>query len=231
MLRLAFALLLHSGQLMKTAQELLMVEGLYRTSVNCSVWPELSIICNGSWLWYAYLDLLFFFSVCKFVTVSWSIVSVSRASLTFRLMPQSNAVLDCSPIAAAGHVIPQSYQPISVSRFMDDLSADEDVMGSLPDKTYVCYGFNCCTLKFQLFCISYISKCHYSFSKLFRFLLFHVFGCTKFYFVFCLAFPSGEGSSSCLFLRQTLSFYPCSHLFVLISNCRKLEIMPIQNHH
>ncbi|KAH7669251.1 Isopenicillin N synthase-like protein [Dioscorea alata] len=64
------------------------------------------------------------------------IINGGRASLTFRLMPQSNAVLDCSPIAAAGHVIPQSYQPISVSRFMDDLSADEDVMGSLPDKTY-----------------------------------------------------------------------------------------------
>lgn len=64
------------------------------------------------------------------------IINGGRASLTFRLMPQGNAVLDCSPIAAAGHVIPQSYQPISVSRFMDDLSADEDVMGSLPDKTY-----------------------------------------------------------------------------------------------
>ncbi|KAJ0966829.1 hypothetical protein J5N97_023746 [Dioscorea zingiberensis] len=64
------------------------------------------------------------------------IINGGRASLTFRLMPQSNAVLDCSPIAAAGHVIPQSYQPISVSRFMDDLSAEEDVMGSPPDKTY-----------------------------------------------------------------------------------------------
>lgn len=42
-------------------------------------------------------------------------------------MPQSNAILDCSPIAAAGHVIPQSYVPISVSQFMDDLSAVEEV--------------------------------------------------------------------------------------------------------
>ncbi|XP_010935485.1 uncharacterized protein [Elaeis guineensis] len=60
-----------------------------------------------------------------------------RASLTFRLMPQSNAILDCSPIAAAGHVIPQSYQPISVSQFMDDLSAEEDVVCTIPDNTYV----------------------------------------------------------------------------------------------
>jgi len=42
-------------------------------------------------------------------------------------MPQGNAILDCSPIAAAGHVIPQSYVPISVSQFMDDLSAEEDM--------------------------------------------------------------------------------------------------------
>ena len=40
-------------------------------------------------------------------------------------MPQGNAILDCSPIAAAGHVIPQSYVRISVSQFMDDLAAEE----------------------------------------------------------------------------------------------------------
>ncbi|KAL1565402.1 hypothetical protein AAHA92_07625 [Salvia divinorum] len=51
-----------------------------------------------------------------------------RTSLAFRLMPQSNAILDCTPIAAAGHVIPQSYAPISVSQFLDDLSAEEDVL-------------------------------------------------------------------------------------------------------
>ncbi|WCJ28558.1 RING/U-box superfamily protein [Euphorbia peplus] len=56
-----------------------------------------------------------------------------RISLAFRLIPQGNAVLDCSPIAAAGHVTPQSYVPISVSQFMDDLSAEEDVMCSQPD--------------------------------------------------------------------------------------------------
>ncbi|BBG94671.1 Protein of unknown function D [Prunus dulcis] len=60
-----------------------------------------------------------------------------RTSLAFRLMPQGNAILDCSPIAAAGHVIPQSYVPISVSQFMDDLSAEEDVLGSRSDSTYV----------------------------------------------------------------------------------------------
>ncbi|CDP10899.1 unnamed protein product [Coffea canephora] len=45
--------------------------------------------------------------------------SGERTSLVFRLMPQGNAILDCSPIAAAGHVIPQSYVPISVTQFMD----------------------------------------------------------------------------------------------------------------
>lgn len=40
-------------------------------------------------------------------------------------MPQGNAILDCSPIAAAGHAVPQSYVPISVSQFMDDLAAEE----------------------------------------------------------------------------------------------------------
>ncbi|KAG0461910.1 hypothetical protein HPP92_020386 [Vanilla planifolia] len=56
-----------------------------------------------------------------------------RASLTFRLMPQANAVLDCSRIASAGHAIPQGYQPISVSQFMDDLFAEEDLMCNPPE--------------------------------------------------------------------------------------------------
>ncbi|XP_061342122.1 uncharacterized protein LOC133288390 isoform X2 [Gastrolobium bilobum] len=51
--------------------------------------------------------------------------SGGRTSLAYRLMPQGNAILDCSPIAAAGHAIPQSYVPISVSQFMDDLTAEE----------------------------------------------------------------------------------------------------------
>lgn len=62
---------------------------------------------------------------------------VGRTSLAFRLMPQSNAILDCSPITAAGHVIPHSYVPISVSQFMDDLSAEEDALCNHTDNTYV----------------------------------------------------------------------------------------------
>ncbi|OVA06794.1 hypothetical protein BVC80_8727g12 [Macleaya cordata] len=65
-----------------------------------------------------------------------SSTSSGRTSLAFRLMPQSNAILDCSPIAAAGHVIPQSYVPISVSQFMDDLSAEEDVACNRSDNNY-----------------------------------------------------------------------------------------------
>lgn len=59
-----------------------------------------------------------------------------RTSLAFRLMPQSNAILDCASIAAAGHVIPQSYVPISVSQFMDDLSAEEDALCNHTESTY-----------------------------------------------------------------------------------------------
>ncbi|KAK8960249.1 U-box domain-containing protein 62 [Platanthera guangdongensis] len=59
-----------------------------------------------------------------------------RSSLTFRLIPQANAILDCSRVAAAGHKIPQSFQPISVSQFMDDLSAEEDIMCNPPDSSY-----------------------------------------------------------------------------------------------
>ncbi|XP_010277317.1 PREDICTED: uncharacterized protein LOC104611796 isoform X2 [Nelumbo nucifera] len=65
-----------------------------------------------------------------------STVNSGRTSLAFRLMPQGNAILDCSPIAAAGHVIPQSYVPISVSQFMDDLSAEDDIVCNRPDNAY-----------------------------------------------------------------------------------------------
>ncbi|GMJ04484.1 hypothetical protein like AT3G19895 [Hibiscus trionum] len=58
-----------------------------------------------------------------------------RTSLAFRLMPQGNAILDCSPVAAAGHAIPQNYVPISVSQFMDELSAEEDVVCNRSDNT------------------------------------------------------------------------------------------------
>lgn len=63
--------------------------------------------------------------------------SGGRSSLAFRLMPQANAILDCSPISAAGHVIPHSYVPISVSQFMDDISAEEDVLCNRTDNVYV----------------------------------------------------------------------------------------------
>ncbi|KAH0712397.1 hypothetical protein KY289_008356 [Solanum tuberosum] len=59
-----------------------------------------------------------------------------RTLLAFRLIPQSNAILDYSPITAAGHVIPQSYVPISVSQFMDDLSTEEDMLCSNIDNAY-----------------------------------------------------------------------------------------------
>ncbi|KAL8139926.1 hypothetical protein V2J09_005947 [Rumex salicifolius] len=69
--------------------------------------------------------------------ISSAAVSNGRTSLAFRLMPQSNAILDCSPIAAAGHITPQSYVPVSVSQFMDDLSAEEDVLCNHPENAYV----------------------------------------------------------------------------------------------
>lgn len=52
-------------------------------------------------------------------------------------MPQANAILDCSSISAAGHVIPHSYVPISVSQFMDDISAEEDVLCNRSADVYV----------------------------------------------------------------------------------------------
>ncbi|CAN8268991.1 unnamed protein product [Cochlearia groenlandica] len=60
-----------------------------------------------------------------------------RASLAFRLMPKSNAILDCSPIEAAGHIIPQSYVPVSVSQFMDNLLAENETPLIPPVKTNV----------------------------------------------------------------------------------------------
>eukprot|EP00268_Persea_americana_P042739 TRINITY_DN427_c1_g1_i13.p1 TRINITY_DN427_c1_g1~~TRINITY_DN427_c1_g1_i13.p1 ORF type:complete len:596 (-),score=128.24 TRINITY_DN427_c1_g1_i13:1755-3542(-) len=63
-------------------------------------------------------------------------ITAGRTSLAFKLMPQGNAILNCSPISAAGHVIPQSFVPISVSQFMDDLSAEEDVACNHSDNIY-----------------------------------------------------------------------------------------------
>eukprot|EP00252_Welwitschia_mirabilis_P025405 TRINITY_DN7908_c0_g1_i3.p1 TRINITY_DN7908_c0_g1~~TRINITY_DN7908_c0_g1_i3.p1 ORF type:complete len:673 (+),score=112.47 TRINITY_DN7908_c0_g1_i3:250-2268(+) len=56
-----------------------------------------------------------------------------RVSLAFKLMPQNNAILDCTAISEAGHVIPQSYGRISVSQFMDELTAEEAVMNNGTD--------------------------------------------------------------------------------------------------
>jgi hypothetical protein len=60
-----------------------------------------------------------------------------RASLTFKLMPHANAVLDCSPVLAAGHYIRQIYQPIPASQFMDDLCAEEHAVSSHLEKPFV----------------------------------------------------------------------------------------------
>ena len=72
-------------------------------------------------------------------------------------MPQGNAVLDCSPIAAAGHVIPQSYVPISVSQFMDELSAEEDILCT-PDNNYVSCISQSCMVHFLVWiCVIYMN--------------------------------------------------------------------------
>ncbi|XP_051122497.1 uncharacterized protein LOC127245563 [Andrographis paniculata] len=63
--------------------------------------------------------------------------SVGRTSLAFRLMPQGSAILDCAPIAAAGHVISQNFVPISVRQFMGELSAEEDGLCNHTDNAYV----------------------------------------------------------------------------------------------
>ncbi|KAK4708652.1 hypothetical protein R3W88_029577 [Solanum pinnatisectum] len=55
----------------------------------------------------------------------------AKTTLAFRLIPQSNAILDYSPITAAGHVIPQSYVQIS------NLSAEEDMLCSNTYNAYV----------------------------------------------------------------------------------------------
>ncbi|XP_078161460.1 RING/U-box superfamily protein [Carex rostrata] len=61
--------------------------------------------------------------------------TISRASLMFKLMPKSNAVLDCSRIISVGHCIPQSYQPISASQLTDELLAEDDMVTNQPEKT------------------------------------------------------------------------------------------------
>lgn len=55
----------------------------------------------------------------------------------FKLMPKSNAVLDCSRIISVGHCIPQSYQPISASQLTDELSAEDDMVSNQPENAPV----------------------------------------------------------------------------------------------
>ncbi|EPS59106.1 hypothetical protein M569_15703, partial [Genlisea aurea] len=60
-----------------------------------------------------------------------------RTSLVFRLVPQGNAVMDCNSIAAAGHIIPQSYVPIPVNQFMDPISPVSDELFNQADNPCV----------------------------------------------------------------------------------------------
>ncbi|KAJ1692471.1 hypothetical protein LUZ63_009169 [Rhynchospora breviuscula] len=60
--------------------------------------------------------------------------TILRASLMFKLMPKANAVLDCSRIISVGHCIPQSYQPMSASQIMDELSEEDDMIPNQPQK-------------------------------------------------------------------------------------------------
>eukprot|EP01018_Ginkgo_biloba_P038842 Gb_25729 [translate_table: standard] len=53
-----------------------------------------------------------------------------RTSMAFKLMPRGNAVLDCTPISDAGHVIPQGYGPISARQFLNGLTAEGAGMGN-----------------------------------------------------------------------------------------------------
>lgn len=89
-------------------------------------------------IFYGFVMLKSVFFMSMSLIIRWCLM-FCRTSLAFRLMPQSNAVLDCSPIAAVGHVIPQSYVPVSVSQFMDDLSAEEDALCPNPENVCVRY--------------------------------------------------------------------------------------------
>eukprot|EP00249_Psilotum_nudum_P020999 c27928_g3_i1 orf=306-2195(+) len=53
-----------------------------------------------------------------------------RTSLTFRLMPRGNAMLDGSLMADAGHTVPECYGPVSVAQFMEGLTAAEALVGN-----------------------------------------------------------------------------------------------------
>jgi hypothetical protein len=63
-------------------------------------------------------------------------------------MPHSNSILDFSPIAAAGHVIPHNFQPISVSQFMDDLSTEENAIYHDLENNFVSARTTSCVINF-----------------------------------------------------------------------------------
>ncbi|KAL3692789.1 hypothetical protein R1sor_006440 [Riccia sorocarpa] len=56
--------------------------------------------------------------------------SAGRTSLAFRLMPRSNATIDCKPMQEAGHAVPENFGPISVTAFMENLSAAEALLSN-----------------------------------------------------------------------------------------------------
>lgn len=61
--------------------------------------------------------------------------SSRRVSLMFRLMPRSNALLDGSAMAEAGHVVSEGFGPVSVSKFFASLSTHEIAEGTKTEKS------------------------------------------------------------------------------------------------
>jgi hypothetical protein len=112
MLLLVFAQFPSTGPLMRIGQSYAVLDCL-TISFHIHFFPWLYSLCSFT---HAFVILPQFPSC--------------RASLTFRLMPHANAILDCSPILAAGHCIRQIYQPVPASQFMDDSWAEVHVVSS-----------------------------------------------------------------------------------------------------
>jgi hypothetical protein len=112
MLLLVFAQFPSTGPLMRIGQSYAVLDCL-TISFHIHFFPWLYSLCSFT---HAFVILPQFPSC--------------RASLTFRLMPHANAILDCSPILAAGHCIRQIYQPVPASQFMDDSCAEAHVVSS-----------------------------------------------------------------------------------------------------
>lgn len=65
----------------------------------------------------------------------------------FRLMPRSNALLDGSAMAEAGHVVSERFGPVSVSKFFASLSTHEIAEGTKTEKSVghsmaLCFEFS-----------------------------------------------------------------------------------------